>query len=380
MGLLRMLGRTLILDRNRALLSTFAVAAAVVLIVVLEGFQVGRYRQIREYPQTLNVPLIATQAGVKNMTGARSIVPLKAIGQVEAVPGVVKAHPLVGVPLIYSAGGSRTPIYVVAYDGRGGPKSIASGRELANPREIVVDRALARRYDLQPGDVMELAGVELLVAGIAGGSSNVFNPYVFVKLADAMALYAAVSDQMENMTGGKIGVSFLLIETTEDASVDDVREVLEQRVPSIDVLTPDELGANDVKMADQLMGGVMGLLVAVAYAIGILVIGLTLYASISERLGEFGIMKAIGAKNGLLYRLVLAEALLLVTASLVMGLLAGLGVAKLIGWLAPQYLVVPLAGRVVARTAIAALMMGAVAALLPIRRVANVDPVMVFRR
>lgn len=376
----KMLARTLVLQRSRAVLSAMAVSAAVVLIVVLEGFQVGLYQQIREYPQTLDVPLIATQAGVKNMTGARSIIPLSAIGSVEGVPGVTKAHPLVGVPFVYSREAKRTPIYIVAYDERGGPESISAGRALDGSREIVIDRALARRYDLSPGDTMELAGVELSIVGISGGSSNVFNPYVFVSLRDAMALYSAASDQMDHLTGGKIGVSFLLIDVEPGFDLADVRHTIEQRTPAVDILTPTELGDNDVAMARQLMGGVLGLLVVVAYAIGILVIGLTLYASISERLREFGIMKAIGARNGLLYRLVLAEALLLVAASLVLGLAAGVGVAELIGQFAPQYLVVPLAGRVVARTAIAALVMGGVAALLPIRRVANVDPVMVFRR
>ena len=60
--MVRLLLRTLLLDRRRTLLSVSAIAAAVVLIVILEGFQVGLYRQVRGYPQQLGVPLIAPQA------------------------------------------------------------------------------------------------------------------------------------------------------------------------------------------------------------------------------------------------------------------------------------------------------------------------------
>lgn len=377
MDTLRMLGRNLVIDRNRSVLSGLAVAAAIVLIVVLEGFKVGLYRQIREYPQTLDVPLIATQAGVGNMTGARSIIPLSDAMAVGRVPGVGAVHPLVGVPLIYQRGDAKTPIYVVAYRGRGGPSRLVTGAMPAAEREAVVDQGLAKKYGIGVGDSIELAGWRFRVAGISGGSSNVFNPYVFVRLDDALALYASAPD---HLTGGKMGVSFLLIETAPGASAEQVRAAIEDRVPGVDVLTPAELGENDVAMAGHLMGGVMSLLVTVAYIVGILVIGLTLYASVFERLREFGIMKAIGAPNRRLYRLVLAEAMLLVALGLVAGVVAGLGVAKLIGWAAPQYLVVPWSGAAIARTAVAAVVMAGVAALLPVRQVAHVDPVLVFRR
>lgn len=374
------LARTLWQDRWRTLLSVLAIAAAVVLLLVLEGFQVGLYRQIREYPARLDVPLVATQAGVRNMTGARSIVPLEVVPQVSSVPGVRAVHPVVGLPIVYAQGDDKTPIYVVAYQGRGGPTALRRGRAIRAPREIVIDQGLARKYGLAPGDPFELAGVAFTVSGVSAGSSNVFNPYVYISLDDALSLYAAAREHIDAMTGGKIGVSFLLLDLDDGSDPAAVRRSLEASVPEIDVHTPAELGDNDAAMARQLLGGVVTLLVVVAYIVGILVIGLTLYASVFERMRDFGVMKALGSSNRRLYRSVAAEALTLVALSLVLGLAVSLAVAKAISLWAPQYLVVPWSAAAITRTAIAAVVMAGAAALLPIRQVANVDPAMVFKR
>lgn len=377
MQVLRQLVVGLWLQRQRSFLAVLSVAAAVMLVVVLEGFKVGLYQQIRAYPHSLQVPLIATQAGVSNMTGARSIIPLATMSEVRAVDGVAEVHPLVGVPLVYGQGSNKTPIYLVAFAGKGGPASIARGRRIEKSREIVIDRGLAAKYDLAPGDTFSIAGFPFSIAGLSGGSSNMFNPFVFIRIHDALALYSAAP---KHLTRGKVGVSFLLIETKGGVDIGSVRAGLEAAVPAIDVLTPSELAANDARMAAHLMGGVMMLLISVAYVVGVLVIGLTLYSSVHERLRQFGVMKALGSPNRRLYSMVAFETAVVVAFSIVIGVLASIGVAKLVGMAAPQYLVVPWDAGVLARTTVAVFGMASIAALIPIRQVANADPLMVFRR
>ena len=144
-------------------------------------------------------------------------------------------------------------------------------------------------------------------------------------------------------------------------------------------MTPPELASNDVATVRALLGSVMNLMVAVAYVVGTLVIGLTLYASVFEQIRSFGIVKALGARNAHLYAYVLAQAGVFSITGFGLGIALSLGVAWLVSWLAPQYLVVPLDAQVLARSALAAFVMATTASLLPIRQVAEVDPVMVFR-
>lgn len=56
-------------------------------------------------------------------------------------------------------------------------------------------------------------------------------------------------------------------------------------------------------------------------------------AAIAERSGELALLKAVGAGDGAVARLLLAETLLVAFAGLVVGAAAGLGVAQLIGHL-----------------------------------------------
>ncbi len=375
--MLRFLYRGLIYDRSRILLSVLAIAAAIVLVVVLEGFKVGLWQQIEAYPQHLQVQLIGTQAGVTGMTGARSVLPADTLESVEGIPGVQKVSPLVGSPVVFSQGDRKTPIYIIGYEDVGGPWRLQAGRNVTAPGELVMDYGLARKYNLDIGEQTELLGKDFQIVGLSAETSSMFNPYVFIDLEDAMA-FLSVSEISQQADGGSF--SFLLIEVQPGVEVFQVRKAIEAAVPVVDVTTPDELAANDVAVAKGLIGSIIGLLVGVAYVVGILVIGLTLYASVFERLREYGIMKAIGARNSRLYQYVLGQALVFAGAGVALGFLVSLGVAALMTWLAPQYLVVAWDGEVLLRSGIAATIMALAASVIPIRQVAGVDPATVFRQ
>src|SRR4029450_11271946 len=99
--------RKLLHGPGRPRLSILSVASAIALVLVFEGFRTGLYREIRDFPAEMPADLIAMQAGVSNLLGARSVLPRRARAEVEAVPGVKVAHPLGGIPLIYTHGARR---------------------------------------------------------------------------------------------------------------------------------------------------------------------------------------------------------------------------------------------------------------------------------
>ncbi|MFQ5434594.1 MAG: FtsX-like permease family protein, partial [Anaerolineae bacterium] len=94
---------------------------------------------------------------------------------------------------------------------------------------------------------------------------------------------------------------------------------------------------------------------------------------------EYGVLKAVGAKNQHLYWLVTQQGL--VTA--VLGAALGIGLAWLVarGIMnnSPTFLIVLEPGAVIT-TSVSGLLMGLLAALLPARIVARLDPARVFRK
>jgi putative ABC transport system permease protein len=119
--------------------------------------------------------------------------------------------------------------------------------------------------------------------------------------------------------------------------------------------------------------------VAIAFAVGTAILGMIIYSATVERVREYGVLKAVGAKNRQLYWLVTQQGL--VTA------LIGMALGIMLAWLAaqwtmatyPKFLVIIQPGSTLT-TAITGLLMGLLAALLPARYVGRLDPAQVFRK
>jgi len=116
----------------------------------------------------------------------------------------------------------------------------------------------------------------------------------------------------------------------------------------------------------------------VAFVVGLAVAGLTIYTATVEKSREYGILKAEGFTNSYLYRVVFEQSM--VTG--VLGFLLGAGVTVLLAPFAqdtvPQF-VVWVRWQDILGIAGATLLMALVAAYIPVRRLAHIDPVMVFK-
>ena len=150
-------------------------------------------------------------------------------------------------------------------------------------------------------------------------------------------------------------------------------------MPRLNVMTGAELAANDRALMSRSFNAPLLVMVLIALAIGALVIAITTYGFVAERRREFGSLKAIGARNGRLYRVVSAQALAIAALALAAGVALGQGAAAAIEALWPKFLFVSLPSHYLLVVA-AALVMGLVGALVPARVLARLDPAEVFRR
>ncbi len=120
-------------------------------------------------------------------------------------------------------------------------------------------------------------------------------------------------------------------------------------------------------------------MVAIAFAVAILVIGLAVYSSTAERSREYATLKALGLARRALFRLVGVQAAALALAGTVLGILLTLAAARGVSAFAPKYLIAISAGSVAAIAA-SALAMAVVAAFVPSYFLARLDPASAFRR
>jgi putative ABC transport system permease protein len=179
--------------------------------------------------------------------------------------------------------------------------------------------------------------------------------------------------------GGAPLLSFLLIDLERPAQPAAVRQAIEAQVAGVDVYTPTELAAQDVALGRQLFGPVLNLFIAIGWLAVVLAVGLTMYASVIDRRRELGVMKAVGMGTGGLARTVIVEALLVSLVAFPLALLLARGAAAAVERMSPLYRVVAWEPAVMTRGALVAIVAAFVGSLVPIRRLATLEPDAVFR-
>lgn len=358
-------------------LTILAIGAVIAEILILEGFLAGLYVQLRHAVLNRGGDLIVTQAGISNFVAARSILPQTARLQIEDIEGVLEAHPLTGLSVIYERHGRRTPIIVLVYDTAGGPTDIVAGRSIAGDREIIIDRALAIKYDLAPGDPMDISDYEFKVSGVSTNSAAFLTPFAFITYDDLIDFYLE-SDIAADIATFPL-LSFLLVKTEPDTDTRAVAGRIEERIKVADVFLPEELAQKDENLGRELLGPILGLLLVVSYGIGVLVVSMFMFAAVRGRRRNLGVLKALGFQPRTLGIAVLFEATILTLMGLPIGVLLALIIAEIIDTIAPIYLILATEPIAIIRTTVVCLAFGVLGALVPVRAIAHIDPANVFR-
>ena len=361
--------RNLLRDRTRLALSVLGVALAVMLMLLLNGLLGGMYTQIGAYLDHSPGSVVVAQTGVRNLLGATSIVPPGTVDRVRSEVGVARAIPIISQFVILDIKGRKQPTYMIGYDSAqgGGPWQLASGRSPQTDDEMVFDRVLAQRNDIALGDTVTVMGRGFTVVGLSDGTTSWMTSFFFVR--------ASAAESLLRVPGA---TSFILVSPTQDTSATALRDRLDT-LPGIEAVLKSDMVANDVTLIARFFSLPLKLMVAIAFLVGTLVVGLVIYTATTERRKEYGMLKAIGARNWLLYRVVTAQALIAALAGAVFGVGLAFGVAQLIMVARPQFLVTlaaPAVGQVVGAT----LLMAAFASFFPARLLGQLAPAEAFRK
>ena len=359
--------RNLFRDRTRFLLSVAGVAVSVGLILLLTGYRTGVYRQASAYLDNTPGSVVVAEKGIRDFLGTSSVLPAGALDAARSTPGVQRVIPVVSQFVIFERHGRKDGFFLIGYDPAtgGGPWRLVEGREPAADDELVIDRTTARQHEIALGDQIGLLDRQATVVGLSDETTFWAGSIAFARISTAESLLRAPGLR-----------SFLLV--TPDAGV--IPAALRDRlaVPGADALLKADMIANDAKLMARVYDAPIGLMVAIAFVVGVLVVGLVIYTATIERRREYGAVKAIGARNRTLYRVVTSQALIAATAGAIVGV--GLGFAAgavLMAW-RPQFLVA-IEPTPVAVVLASSLLMAVLAALVPARSVARLEPAEVFR-
>jgi len=374
----KLIYRQLIYEPYRTLLTCVAIASALAVILLLEGFQTGLLVQLKNVALNRGAGLIVAQTGVTNFIASRSLLPQLSRQRIEAIEGVVEAHPITMVPVIYEQAGYRkTPIFFVVYDTAGGPSRLKAGRAVKKAREIVIDESLAVLYDLKVGDPFIVADFEFRISGIAEQASALFTAFSFINYDDMIDFFFD-SDLVGDISNLPL-LSYLLVELAPGVDKDAIAAAIEAVETEADVFRPEALSQNDVALGRTLFGPVMNVLIGAGYIIALLVVGMIMFAAVHARLRDFGVMKALGFPDHSLIKGMVLESLVMILLAFPLALLLASVGAWFIELRIPLYLVPVMETVPLLRTFFAALVLAVMGAYLPYRLIAKLDAAIVFR-
>jgi putative ABC transport system permease protein len=358
--------RNLFAEKTRLAMSIGGVAFAVLLVLLVVSLYRG-WSEAGGLFEEIPGDVWLAQAGSNDPLRTTSYLPADELGALSGLPGVRAVVPVYARRLALSPAGTERSVYFLALDARSpGSWPQAAQRFLPPPGTIVVDQVFASKAGLDVGDSIDVLGRRLRIERIEPGGNPILE-VGFMNAQDARALLA-LDDY----------VSFYLISADPGADVSAVARAAEAAVPGSEAHTPADFTNATRDLVSQGFLPVVGALVGIGFVVGGAVIALTIYTATVEKAHDFGVLKAIGADDRFLYRIVVQQSLGIGAAGAALGIVASALAATLIRHRVPEF-VTDLRPLDAAAVFLIALVVATVAALVPARRISRIDPAMVFR-
>lgn len=323
------------------------------------------------------------------MSHTFSALEVSKVGLVEGVTGG-KAHGLVtrttnakvreldGTKIVDFAGRNvgdnaearESQIQIIGYDtasGMGGPKIILAGKTTPGKREIIIDKVFARKNGLTLGDQIEAFGKIVTIVGLTEKNNMLIYSRGFMD-----------QKELQDILKEKNQINFVLLNLADPAETESMVEKLNRDIDGITAYELTEFARmNGEEITNSFLPIIM-VVTIIGFMTGVVVIGMTIYTSTIEKLREFGVLKAIGATDTMLFFIVFEQSLWYSILGFAGGVLLTAGITKLAMELVPV-IIAEYTNKIYIFVFISTLVMSAVASFIPIRKISKIDPAMVFK-
>jgi len=358
--------RNLFHDKVRLTVTLTGIVFSVVLIVVQLGLFIGFTTATSNLIDHSGADLWITSKNVPYVEQGVAFSERK-LNQVRAVPGVADAQKMIAHWTQWKRhDGGEDSVQIVGInvdDPLERPWNLVEGRveDLKSPDAVIMDELYKQKLGVtHVGEVFEIGGHRARVVGFTSGiRSFTTSPYVFTNLRE---------DQ----------TYFILVRLAEGANLQQVRHELLSRVTDVEVFTTPQFSRMTTFYWMFTTGAGVAVLIAAALGlvVGFVVVAQTIYATTVDHIREYGTLKAMGAPNSYVYRVIMEQA----GISAVIGYALGMVVSMFVvhasqkggaAILMPTWMAISMF--------FLTLLMCVGAALVSINKVTRIDPAMVFK-
>ncbi len=316
-----------------------------------------------------------------NINQVEEIKPLAdtAVTVVRSVPGVEWALPLYkGVQRARLRDGNYEQIALVGIDSStliGRPHTVLEGKieDLRSPEAVAIDQLGIERLggpeNIYLGTTFEINDHRVRVVAIVKTQKS-FQNFPFVYTTYERALSVTPEERRK--------LSYVLANPVSGVSPEELARRIHEQT-GLGAFTEEQFGWKTVQWILQNTGiGVnFGTTVLLGFIVGMAISGQTFYLFTVENLPQFGALKAIGASTGMLARMILLQSF---TVGFI-GYGIGVGLATLFGLTAGSGGRLPFKETwpLLVGVAVALLLICSISSVISIRKLAKLEPAIVFR-
>jgi len=369
--------RNLFHDRIRFAVTLTGIVFALVLIIIQFGLFLGFTTTTSNNIDHSHADLWIVFHGVGYFDTGRMFSERK-FYEVLSTPGVQQAEKYIqNFAYWKKPDGGVENVQVIGFrpgSGLGEPWNVVQGDALDVKLEdgVIVDDLYKAKLGVRNiGDRVEIGDHRARVVGFTHGiRSFTTSPFVYTSFKNSLNYTRpqAHEDQL----------AYILVRTGPGFPPSEVQKSLRQRLTDVDVYTGEEFSRRTRFYWMFTTGAGLAVLTAalMGLVVGVAVVAQTIYAATMDHIREYGTLKAIGATNRYLYRVLIEQA--------VWSAVLGYGLAMFLAHFIVQgsekggaLILVPLPMKI--GMLFLAVFMCIVAALVSINKVTHIDPAMVFK-
>src|SRR5262245_98951 len=368
--------KILLHDKVRFLITVSGVAFAVALVFV----QVGLFEELLSNAsvtiERIDADLWVSARNTPNVDFSNTF-PETFVQRIRSIPGVARADNLIvwfGRVALPTGATENAVIYALEDFARWKlPWRIAAGdaRNLRRGKYMILDDSATRRFGrFAVGHDREIDAQRLqIIRRTAEARSFTTNPIAFLDYRVAQSLDR---QDLHNRT------TYVLVKLAPGADAAAVGAAIRRRLPYNDVWTRTEWAARSRSYWTDSTGLGLNMVITVFLGclVGVVVVAQTLYTSTMEHIKEFATVKAIGGGNAEIYAVIAKQAAIAAVIGFALGAAMAYGLRPVMAGIDLKLILTPgLSFSVFIGTL--ALCLGASA--ISFRRVASLDPALVFR-
>jgi putative ABC transport system permease protein len=319
--------------RTRTILATLGVAVAAAMLLDMVMMSTGMRESFRELLLSRGFEIrLAPKGTLPFDTDATIDSVTSVIAALRENPAVTTISPVLGASLNIQVGERTVTSASLGVDPRvQGDYELLSGRDPMGPDEIAANDDFLRATGARISDTLEVStGYDpqtrsftrtrpLVLSGrvrFIYGAAN--QPGTVMKLSTLQAMSGAERSD---------DASFFMIRVRQGASVEAVRAWIEQRIPTVSVISIETaLAQVDERLSYfRQLAFILG---SVSLFVGFLLVTTLITVSVNERIGEIAVMRAIGVSRPHVVQQIVIEGIVISLGGAVMGLGLGLVTAK----------------------------------------------------